>query len=129
MSGERLVLIVDDDYDVREVITLVLESFGYEVETAANGVEALERLARPPLPSLILVDMMMPVMDGVELIEHLHEEPTTASIPVVVLSGDRAAAGHGSELGVSGCLAKPVELDDLLATAHRFAEAEPRPEV
>jgi CheY-like chemotaxis protein len=80
------VLVVEDDADVRETIGLVLQSEGYEVVGASNGKEALELLKAGSPPSLILTDIMMPVLSGWELIDSIARDPKLAAIPVVVLS-------------------------------------------
>lgn len=119
------ILVVDDDADIRAILALVLDADGHEVETASDGAAALVRLRRGPLPSLILLDMMMPRLDGEDLLRELRRDPGTARIPVVILTGHPAARRKASELGAAGCLEKPVELQELLSTVHR-AEVAPR---
>ncbi len=118
------ILIVDDDADIRAILALVLDADGHEVETAADGAAALARLRRGPRPSLILLDMMMPQLDGEDVLRELRRDPGNAGIPVVILTGHPAARRKASELGAAGCLVKPVELQELLS-AVRGAEATP----
>ncbi len=105
-------LIVDDEVAILEALTDILSVEGYEVATAANGAEGLKR-AGEERPDLILLDLMMPVMDGQEMLRRLKESPDLRAIPVVVMSAGRVSK---SELQGSRFLAKPFELDDLLDT-------------
>jgi len=116
---EGWVLIIEDDRDIAETMTEMLDERGYCAETAVNGAAALERLRSPPLPSVILLDLTMPVMDGQEFRRAQLAAPELASIPVVVLTADTGARGH-SELGATGYLIKPVSLDSLVETVRRY---------
>lgn len=117
------VLIVEDDQDIRESIAEVLRDEGHAAETAAHGAEALALLRREshPPPRLILLDLMMPVMNGWELCAELLKDARLASIPVVVLSGDARVAGKAAELHADGALAKPVSIAGLLEVVERFS--------
>jgi CheY-like chemotaxis protein len=112
-ARDRSVLIVDDDDAIREVVAEVLRDEGYGVICAANGAQALEALGNEPLPHLILLDLMMPVMSGWELLEHLQGSDRTSHIPVVIVSAMAAP-------GVSEHLSKPIALDVLLDTVQRW---------
>lgn len=103
------VLVVEDEQDIRETLRDILEMEGYRVRCACNGKEALDALAEMPRPRLILLDLMMPVMSGYELLQALRANDDLASIPVTVVSavGDRLAAG-------TPVLRKPVDLETLL---------------
>ena len=103
-------LIVDDEVAILEALTDILSVEGYEVATAANGAEGLAQ-ANKSRPDLILLDLMMPVMDGQEMLRRLKEDPGLRTIPVVVMSAGRVSP---KELHNSYFLAKPFELDDLL---------------
>jgi CheY-like chemotaxis protein len=116
------VLIVEDDPDIAETLALMLEDRGYRTATAANGRDALEQLARGPRPSLILLDLTMPVMDGSQFRRAQLETSDVADIPVVVLTAD-ATAERGSELNAPSWLVKPVALDALLAVVVRHCGA------
>ena len=105
-------LIVDDEGAILEALPDILSVEGYDVATAANGAEGLKR-AGEERPDLILLDLMMPVMDGQEMLRRLKESPDLRTIPVVVMSAGRVSK---SELQGSRFLAKPFELDDLLDT-------------
>jgi two-component system, chemotaxis family, chemotaxis protein CheY len=108
-----VVLVVDDDPDILEALAEILEAEGFEVRRARNGEEALERLS-PQRPDLILLDLMMPVMDGWEFSQRMRQRPSVADIPVIVLSADRNVGSKTKEIGAVGYLAKPFELGDLL---------------
>ena len=106
-------LVVDDDPDILEALSEILEAEAYGVARARNGQEALERL--DPLPHLILLDLMMPVMDGWEFARRLRQKDNAASkVAIIVLSADRNVSAKAREIGAVGYLAKPFELGDLL---------------
>jgi CheY-like chemotaxis protein len=117
MSGERRgVLIVEDNADIQQAIVQVLEDEGYEVRVASNGREALDALRSPdiPLPRVILLDLMMPVMDGWAFRAEQVADPTLSDIPVIVLTADGNATEKVAHLDVAGSLRKPVDLLTLL---------------
>jgi len=124
MKSTRHILLIEDDYAVREAITEILELEGFAVTSALNGADALERLADPSQrPGLILLDLMMPIMDGWAFRRAQAGRPELASIPVVVLS---ASAGHderASGLSAAAVLAKPFELQQLLDTVEQYCLA------
>jgi CheY-like chemotaxis protein len=107
------VMIVEDDDDVRNAMAELLEGEGYDLVVAQNGVEALEAL-REQRPSLVLVDLLMPVMNGVELIGRLRSEAAWRDIPVVVMTAanDRIVGLDVESLNVP-VLKKPVDLASL----------------
>jgi two-component system, chemotaxis family, chemotaxis protein CheY len=114
-SGAPVVLVVDDDPDILEALSEILEAEGFEIRRARNGKEALERLEPEP-PHLILLDLMMPVMDGWEFAQRMRQKsPHVASIPIIVLSADRNVGSKAKDIGAVGHLAKPFELNDLLS--------------
>ena len=113
------ILIVDDDHDIRDILGMVLAAEGYEVGTAVDGAAALDQLRAGARPSMILLDMMMPRLDGEGFLKAMRSNPDTADIPVVVLTGHPAARRIAAALGAAGCLAKPVELVELLRAIHR----------
>src|SRR5690349_23695253 len=88
---ETSVLVVEDDFDLRDALVPILEYEGHRVVSAANGKEALERLRTMPPPSLILLDLMMPVMDGEQFRAQQLRDPALASIPVVIVSAHASA--------------------------------------
>ena len=108
------ILVVDDDPDIRESLREVLEDEGYAVACVGNGREALDYLHREPRPRVILLDLMMPVMDGWQFRREQQRDPSLAPIPVVVVSGTRDAARSAAALGPATCLEKPVGFDELV---------------
>jgi CheY-like chemotaxis protein len=122
-SGRKRILLVEDDVGVREGISDCLVLEGYEVDTAANGAEALARLRAGTRPGLILLDLVMPVMNGAQLLARLRHEPGLADIPVVLMT---AAMPPGARLPpASGYLSKPFDLSELLGLAERHCAAPP----
>jgi CheY-like chemotaxis protein len=116
------VMVVEDDYAIRETLRELLEEEGYRVTQASNGAEALARLRTMRAPRLILLDLMMPVMDGWEFRSAIGRDEKLAGIPVIILSADHGLAQKVSGLAVQGYLPKPFELEDLLQTVERYAE-------
>jgi CheY-like chemotaxis protein len=97
------VLIVDDEPDLRRMLRLICENAGYHVTEATNGAAALERVALSQ-PDLIVTDLMMPVMNGNKLIQRLRQDPKTALIPILEVTGNPDAA-----VGADATLSKPFE--------------------
>jgi CheY-like chemotaxis protein len=116
------VLVVDDDEDIREIIEIALQAHGYRVDTAADGVDCLRRLRDDPeLPAIILLDMMMPNMNGWEVRDQLVADPVLSRVPLVFLTGN---VDVRDELhGAVGVLHKPVELSALLEVIGRVASS------
>lgn len=109
------VLVVDDDYGIREVLSEVLDDAGYHVVTAPDGEAALRYLeGAPRLPCVILLDLMMPVMTGWEFRLAQQRDARLAGIPVVALSARRSVQHETYEISVDAFLHKPVDLDQLL---------------
>jgi CheY-like chemotaxis protein len=117
----RSILLVEDDIDIRIDLADLLRTEGYEVETAANGQEALDWLRdHRDHVGLILLDLMMPVMNGWDFRARQLEEPELTSIPVVLLSGAGDVARHALALKTAGYLIKPLRLDSLLRVVSRL---------
>jgi CheY-like chemotaxis protein len=126
-AGERLVLVVDDDPDILQTLGLCLSSEGYRVLMAANGREALDILDRER-PAVILLDLMMPVMDGWAFVEECRRKPCCVEVPIVVTSASHdlpQTAARLSTFGVRTCLAKPFDVAGLLALVERYAPSTP----
>ena len=106
-----VILIVDDDESIRETVQMALEFENYATVVAADGAQALDWLRRNRPPRLILFDLMMPVMDGWQLFDHIKQDERLAGIPVVVITA------FGRDLGSVGrlpILRKPIDLRDLM---------------
>ena len=119
----RVILVVDDNDDVRDAMIAALQVAGYEAEGAENGVVALRRLRDERLrPGLILLDLMMPEMDGLEFRERQLRYAELAQIPVVIISAfGRQTAVRA--LGVADYLAKPIDFQRLLAVVAQHCAA------
>jgi len=109
------ILIVEDDPNTVQLIEFLLEKNKFEVLVAYDGAEAL-RMAREEKPDLILMDVMMPKMDGIEAIERLQEDENTRDIPIVILSalGQEMDVMKGLQVGASGYIVKPFSPKELL---------------
>jgi CheY-like chemotaxis protein len=118
-TPETSVLVVEDDFDLRDALVPILEYEGHRVVSAANGREALDRLQAMPPPSLILLDLMMPVMNGEAFRAEQLRDPRLAAILVVVVSAHPAAEEQAARMGAIGCIKKPFDVDDLLAAVRR----------
>ena len=114
------VLVIDDDVDLRDGMAEVLRDLGYEVTTAGDGSEALAAIRTGARPSLILLDLAMPVMDGWCFSAELRKDPSLVGIPVVVMSGQGAAREEATRLDARACLVKPVPYPALVDTIERF---------
>jgi len=117
-----VILLVEDDCDVREALAELLESEGFEIHIAVDGWEALEYLRAGRRPGLILLDLMMPRMDGVEFRAAQRRDPAIAGVPVVLLSADAHMREKAAALDAAGALGKPVDIDELLGIIGRFSE-------
>jgi CheY-like chemotaxis protein len=118
MPERRRILIVEDDDDISSSMTELLEEEGYAVTRAANGVEALSRLrSGGELPQLVLLDLMMPLMDGYEFRETQRRDPKLSGIPIVLMSAGGDLKANAVELGVRGVLRKPfLDIGTVLET-------------
>jgi two-component system chemotaxis response regulator CheY len=118
--ASRRVLVVDDDEAIRDLLDDVLELEGYEARCAADGEAALVA-ASDWTPDVIVLDLMMPKMDGWQFREAQLALPHLRNIPVVVISASQRARDAYAELGAAAVIAKPFDLDDLIGTIGRLA--------
>jgi CheY-like chemotaxis protein len=123
-NGQARVLLVDDDPEILEATGQVLREWGYTVDEACDGQTALS-MARLATPDLVLVDLMMPVMDGWTLIQRLREEKVAPDAPVVVFSADRDARENARHLDAHAALRKPFELQELQDVVERLIPPKP----
>jgi CheY-like chemotaxis protein len=114
-----LVLIIDDDATVRSILVETLKGEGYRVDDASNGATGLERV-RAAAPDLILLDIIMPVLDGYQFLEQLQREQNGIAIPIVLLSATHALPEVAHGVGVKAVLTKPFDVGVLLAIADRL---------
>lgn len=119
MGGPRTVLVIDDDAGVRDALAACLEAEGLRVRTASSGQRGLE-LARAARPQVVIVDLLMPVMNGLQVIQALRGDAATSATRVVLMTG-AAAGAAGAPGAADAVLSKPFELEDLLALVRRLA--------
>jgi CheY-like chemotaxis protein len=123
VSTRRSVLVVEDNEDIRDAVAESLEDAGYGVRVAANGAIAMNALRESSdLPCLILLDLMMPVMDGAQFLQEMRRDPRLSVLPVVLVTADGSAVTKATALGTHGGLRKPVQLDDLLSTVAKYCQ-------
>ncbi len=113
------ILVVEDDSDIRAALVDMLESEGYHAESAGNGKEALDLLNSIPKPCLVLLDMMMPIMNGREFLDEVMKNSYLAPIPVLVVS---AIADRTTTEGAIGFIKKPVDIDTVLKVVNQYCE-------
>ncbi len=112
---DRTVLIIEDEKLIIVSTQMVLESVGFQVESATDGEEGIKK-AKEVKPDLILLDIMMPGIDGWETLKRLKRDPDTQAIPVVIFTAREHARGHqkSAEMGAAGYFRKPFEPDELI---------------
>jgi two-component system CheB/CheR fusion protein len=119
-SAVASVLIVDDDFDIREVLVEVLRAEGFEPTAVQDGLEALEYLRCSPLPRVILLDWMMPRCDGATFRREQLKDERLSAIPVVLLTADTNSHDKGPDLKLARILRKPVRLEELVSVINGF---------
>jgi CheY-like chemotaxis protein len=120
--GDFTILIVEDDFDVRESLSEALRDEGYAIECAVDGEQALEYLRKGGRPGLILLDLMMPRMSGSEFRMVQKVDPQLQHLPVVLLSADGAMEEKAKALQTDGALRKPIDLEQLLKVIESFRD-------
>jgi CheY-like chemotaxis protein len=117
----KIVAIIEDDLGIRDSIAGVLEDEGYRVVAADHGRDALDRLERETeAPCVILLDLMMPVMDGWAFREAQKRHPVLAPVPVIIMTADTKAKDKADELGARVHMGKPLDLDALLQAIQQY---------
>ena len=119
-SHRHRVLVVEDDADCRDAVGVMLEAAGYDVVGAENGKVALDRLRDTARPCVIVLDLMMPVMDGWRFRAEQLRDDALATLPVVIMSGAAQVDERAQQLGVQDYIAKPVEPEQLLNMLSRY---------
>ena len=117
----KRILLVEDDVEVAALLQAVLTSYGYVVEMA--DALSVFQASREHLPDLILLDLLMPSVNGLEAVRQLHDLPETSDIPIVLMSDEGNVAERAAQLGVAGYLTKPFDLEDLLAVVTRSLDS------
>lgn len=125
MANHKKILVVDDEQDLVETIRLKLSSEGYKVESANTGVEALEK-AKQTKPDLILLDIMMPELNGYQVCKKIKEDDSLKNIPVVMLTAKAQESDKfwGLETGADDYITKPFEFSNLLKTISKHLKHE-----
>ncbi len=116
----KKILIVEDDASIRELLVEIFESEGYYVDSSTNGLDGIKSLENN-LPDVILMDVMMPVMNGYEFREEQLKHPLWNSIPVLVMSAQEQSNNKLAEYGLENFIRKPLELNHLLETVREIA--------
>lgn len=116
------ILIIEADADIRDTLAEILEYEGFSVVPTSSGEEALELVHAGLHPGLILLDLMMPGINGWGVAGQLRQIPALTGVPVVVVSGVRDVEQQAASLAVEGYLLKPVEVERLLEIIHRFCQ-------
>jgi CheY-like chemotaxis protein len=114
-----LILLVEDDVAIRDAIAECLESEGYRVEAVGDGAEALAWLARAERPALMVLDLVMPVMNGAELLAQVRADPALGRVPTLLMTA-AIASGATPLPAADATLVKPFDLDQLLAAVARL---------
>jgi CheY-like chemotaxis protein len=120
MGNKIDVLIVEDEPDIRESLQEILELEGVRAASAPNGLEALKYL-KENQPKLILLDLLMPIMNGIEFRKNQALDSTIARVPVVLMSADNSTQEKARQLNVN-FIKKPIELDSLLSTVRHYCQ-------
>jgi CheY-like chemotaxis protein len=120
-GAEARVLVVEDDADVREALLMLLEQEGIGALGAANGLDAIDCIEEGFRPHLILLDLMMPVMDGERFLRLRLNDTRLREIPVVVVSALQRMRGDPAELNVDAIIPKPVDPARVIATVRQYA--------
>ena len=118
------ILVVDDEFTVRRLTSVLLKRTGYAVDSAADGQKALGQIETKGIPSLAIVDLMMPVMDGQEFVEHARSRGWW--FPTILASASFEAPEIARDLGLQGFLAKPYDVEQLVSTIRRVLACEER---
>jgi DNA-binding response OmpR family regulator len=113
------VLIVDDERDIRDSLEEFFRDEGFEVSTAADGAEAMTKLGQSPLPCAVLLDLIMPVLSGVEVYGRMQADARLKNVPVIISTSDPSRAPSGVLI-----MKKPIDLNRLLQTIRQHC---PRP--
>ena len=122
MDAAKRILVIDDEPYLRQALIDMLSFLGYEAVGANDGLRGLE-MAIEQGPDLIIADVVMPHMDGYEFLEHIHDNPQTRTIPVILLSavGACQAKRRGLSLGALRYMPKPVEVEELVSVVQGIA--------
>jgi CheY-like chemotaxis protein len=118
MLNERNILVVEDNVDIRSALVEVLNMEGHPTAEAVNGAAALNYIHNNPRPSMVLLDMMMPVMNGRQFLDVFLKEPGSAAIPVIIIS---AISDRVDTTGAKECIRKPLDINSLLDIVAKYS--------
>jgi CheY-like chemotaxis protein len=120
-QNKKLIFVVEDSPDIQGLVKLLYEGEGYQVETGSNGDEAMTKLRNlPDLPSFILLDLMMPGMDGYQFRKLQETDADLAEVPIIVMTAEANAETKAISLGAKGYIKKPVDIKDLLMLSDQY---------
>ncbi len=127
-AGRTRVLVVDDDPDILSVVQEVLTDAGYDVVPAVGGMAAKQLLARSSdrFAEVVLLDLMMPFVPGIEVLRELREHPDWADVPVIIMTASRTRAEQVERQDFQGFIAKPFDIDQILFTVSEVAAGDAR---
>ena len=115
MKTDEHILVVDDDPALQDALKDALEDAGFSVSLAGNGIEAISALRQGLRPVAVLLDYMMPMMDGSSFAAEVAKDPSLRALPIILLTADARAKEKAEKLGLKSYLRKPVKIDQLLS--------------
>lgn len=115
---KKRIVVAEDDTGISDVLQMILEDVGYEVQIMLSGTQVYQ--LRPPLPELLLLDIWLGGADGREICKFLKSQATTSHLPVILLSAQKGIRAIAKEVGADNYLAKPFEMDALLALVEQY---------
>lgn len=118
-AGSATILVAEDHLDSRDALRALLEAFGYQVVVAVNGRQAVD-VALEHAPDLILMDIMMPELDGFEATRELRQNPRTAQIPIIAVTAMEGAHQLALQAGANDYVRKPIDIRGLVAKVHNW---------
>jgi two-component system, chemotaxis family, chemotaxis protein CheY len=118
----NVVLVIEDNTEIREVLEEMIRADGTMVESASDGAQGWARVGRAPSPCLILLDLKMPVMDGIEFLKLRNADSEIARIPVIMLTGSVELEGRDRELNFQGFVKKPFDPDALSRLVRQYCD-------
>jgi DNA-binding response OmpR family regulator len=122
---KKTILVIDDEPAIQEVIRLILERWGYQLIPALNVATAVEKLRQKPLPDLVLLDLMLPDVDGLELLRQMRETKVFDTLPIIIVTAlaDSDQIRKGLEMGADRYITKPAMSHNLLKTVQEVLKA------
>lgn len=120
---KKSILIVEDDFDIRQSMSDILEDLGYKVFSASNGRAGIDHLQKmDELPGVVILDLMMPVLDGFGFRKEQVKDKRLSSVPTILLSADSRLPEKAKDIGFEEFIKKPIDLDHLLSIAEKYCQ-------